>query len=90
MAIKSRKKYTSAGIHSSVNHGITQAVKADRTHLDKLSFITDAWKAFKNPWITIENPDKAATNKRHIRVRTNDLWGNPKFFNMKEPKSNEN
>jgi hypothetical protein len=89
MAIKSRKKYSSKGIHSSVSRGITQAVKADRTALEKLTFISDAWKKLKNPWITIENPDKASTNKRHIRVRTNDLWGNPKFFNMKEAKPNE-
>ena len=89
MAVSTRKKYTSAGVHSSVSRGITQAVKADRTYLDKIAFITDAWKKFKNPWITIENPDKAATNKSFIRVRTNDLWGNPKFFNMKEPKSTE-
>jgi len=79
MAVSTRKKYTSKGIHSSVSRGITQAVRADRTRLEKLEFIHDAWKKLQNPWVTIENPDKNATNRRHIKVRANDLWGNPKI-----------
>jgi len=79
MAVKTRSKYTSKGIHSSVSHGVLQAVRADRTYLEKLAFISTAWKQFKNPWITIENPNKSETNRRFIRVRTNSIWGNPKY-----------
>jgi hypothetical protein len=32
----------------------------------------------RNPWVVIDNPNKNETNKRMIRVRSNELWGNPK------------
>ena len=32
----------------------------------------------QNPWLTIENPSKEQTNRKFIRVRANDYWGNPK------------
>jgi len=76
---RNRKSYTSKKTHSSVSSGICRAVRADRTVADRLAFISNAWKQFKNPWVTVENPDKSATNRKFIRVRTNDWWGNPKF-----------
>jgi hypothetical protein len=75
----SRKKYTSKGIHSNVKSSTIRLLRADRDPLVKLENISRAWKKLMNPWITIENPDKSATNRRFIRVRTNDYWGNPKF-----------
>jgi hypothetical protein len=78
MAVKTRKQYTSKKIHSSVKKSVLRAIKQDRTYLEKLQFIVKSWKKLQNPWITIENPNKSQTNRRHIRVRTNDLWGNPK------------
>ena len=30
--------------------------------------------------ITISNPDAKATNKKKIRVRANDVYGDPKAF----------
>lgn len=74
-----RKKLTSKRIHSNVNRGVLQAIRSERSYLTKLENISRAWKKLLNPWITIENPDKSATNKKFIRVRTNDYWGNPKF-----------
>jgi murein endopeptidase len=79
MATKTRKKVTSKGVHSSVKKSTTRLVKKDRTFLEKIENISKAWKKFKNPWITIKNPNKSETNRMFIRVRTNDYWGNPKI-----------
>lgn len=76
---KTRGKYTSKGIHSKTSSGIHQAIRAERTWLDKLEFIEKAWKAGLNPWITVENPTKSETNRKFIRVKTNEWWGSPKF-----------
>ena len=35
------------------------------------------WKG-QNPWVTIDNPNRENTKERKIRVRANELWGNPK------------
>lgn len=35
------------------------------------------WKGL-NPTITIENPNKEQTNKRFIKTKANEVWGNPK------------
>ena len=77
MAIKSRTKYTSKGTHSSVSSTVTRAVRSARTVVDKMANITSAWKAGKNPWVTIENPDKSATNKLFIKVPANTYFGSP-------------
>jgi hypothetical protein len=74
-----RKARQSKGQRSLVSSGLTQAVRSERTYLDKLDGIIKAWEAHRNPWITIPNPSKAETNKPFIRVRTNDYWYNPKF-----------
>jgi hypothetical protein len=73
-----RKKLVSKGLRSKVAKSTIRALAASRDFLWKLSNKTAAWKKFQNPWITIENPDKSATNRRFIRVRANELWGNPK------------
>ena len=31
-----------------------------------------AWRAKRNPWITVENPNPNETNKRFIKVRSNE------------------
>lgn len=58
-------------------------MKADRRASDKMMNIQAAWLKGQNPWITIENPNKNETNKRFIRVRTNDILGHPKERNKK-------
>lgn len=37
-----------------------------------------AWQQGKNVVLTIENPDKSATNMRYIKVNARDYWGSPK------------
>jgi hypothetical protein len=32
----------------------------------------------RNPWLTVPNPNTNETNKKFIRVKAEDLWGNPK------------
>lgn len=43
----------------------------------KISNQLDAWRKKQNPWITVENTNKGETNKKFIKVRANDYWGNP-------------
>jgi len=37
-----------------------------------------AWAKGLNVVLTMENPNKAQTNKRFIRVNARDVWGSPK------------
>ena len=39
----------------------------------------NAWRAGKNPWITVQNRE-TGTNRPFYKVKANDLWGNPKFL----------
>lgn len=73
-----KSSYTSKGIHSNVSNVTLRDMKQARYKGDKLLNIFAAYLKGKNPWITIENPNKAETNKRFIKVRTNDHYGNPK------------
>ena len=84
MATKKRAKYTSKGQRSSVSRALINEVRKDRPAGTDLINLSTAWKKCQNPWLTIENPNKNETNKRFIRVRANDYWGNPK------PKREEN
>jgi hypothetical protein len=45
---------------------------------DRVENIQKSYWAGQNPWVTIPNPNKNETNKAKIRVRANELWGNPK------------
>lgn len=38
----------------------------------------EAWLQGKNVVLTIDNPDKSATNARQIKVNARDYWGSPK------------
>jgi hypothetical protein len=78
MAIKTRKQYTSKGQGVCVSKETRKAMKRARTPLDILIIKQNAYLAGKNPWITVENPNKNERNKKFIRVRANDYWGNPK------------
>lgn len=75
---KQRAHAVSKGERSSISKSISRAVRADRTYLDKYNFKVKAWSKGQNPWITIPNPDKNATNKLYIRVRARDLLGDPR------------
>lgn len=74
----SKNKYTSKGerpnvskkVLNSVNSGISEL----QTRINKLK----GWTKSQNPCITIMNPDTNQTNKKMIRVRSNDYYGDPR------------
>lgn len=68
----------SAGKHSNVSSATKRLVRDGRSGADKMLNLQREHKRGKNPWVTIENPDREQTNKRFIRVKSNELWGNPK------------
>ena len=80
MAKNDNSKYVSKGERPCVKRSVTKSVKRSRTQIDGLDNIMKAYQALKNPWITIPNPNTKETNKRKIRVRSNDLFGDPKAF----------
>lgn len=68
----SGKHYTSKGERASsmrtrVNDSASKALNVQRAY----------WEG-RNPWVTIDNPNKNETAKLKIRVRANELWGSPK------------
>ena len=69
---------TSNGIHSNVKKSTLNGIKKDRNPSDKIINVQKAWLKGQNPWVTMANPNKEATDKRFIRVKANDLWGSPK------------
>jgi len=68
----SGKHYTSKGERSS------SMSTRSKDPADKTINIQRAYWAGQNPWVTIDNPNKNETKKAKIRVRSNELWGNPK------------
>ena len=78
MAVKTRSKVTSKKQHSSMNSAVTTKVRAGIKAIQGYANLVDSWKNLQNPWLTIENPSKEQTNRKFIRVRANDYWGNPK------------
>jgi hypothetical protein len=74
----SGKNYTSAGIHSNVSKKTTNAVR--RAYIESGERVMNqlaAFRAGKRVMITIENPNKAETNKRFIRVEASTVWKRP-------------
>ena len=76
---RTRKMLKSKGIHGSVNHSVATAVRAEQKKSNGLNNLVSCWRDLKNPWVTIQNPNKEQTNRRFIKVRANDYFGNPKF-----------
>ena len=37
----------------------------------------DAWKAGKNPWVTVPNKGGDQAKMPYVRVKANTYWGNP-------------
>ena len=73
-----RKAYVSKGSRRNVANGVglvRKDGKEGRRSFNELA----AWRAGKNPWITVVNSVKQQTNMKFIRVRANDLYGNPKY-----------
>lgn len=74
----SGKTYTSKGLHSNVSRKTLNALRSDDSDRRRVENVQDAYLKGKNPWITIDNPNKNETNKRFIRVRANDVMKHPK------------
>lgn len=83
----SGKHYISAGVVG-VNRSVSKAVRRGRSAADVYNNKFQAYLEGKNVWFTIDNPNKQQTNKRQIRVRGVDLYGNPKEFG--KPKEEKN
>lgn len=72
------KGFVSQGLHPNVSRDTLKGMKRNVSSADKQLNKINAYWAGKNPWITMENPNKEQTNKRFIRVKANTLWGTPK------------
>lgn len=66
-----RKTYVSKGQRRSVVNGIKETRQA-RSELDRAMNKLDAWRAGKNPWITVKGTDR---KHAFIKVRANDYYG---------------
>lgn len=73
-----RKTRTSKGLRASISKSVIKAVRNARNEVDAAMHKTIAWRAGKNPWVTVQNKEPG-TNRPFVKVKANDLWGNPKF-----------
>ena len=74
---RARKAYTSKGQRCNVNRALLSNIAKDVPAVDRALNILAAWRAGKNPWVTVKNPDRH-TNRDYIKVRANAYYGNPK------------
>ena len=72
---KTRSSMTSKGERRSISKSATKLVRRGRSEAEKLMNKLDAWRAGKNPWITVSGP---SADKRFVRVRANNVYGDPK------------
>lgn len=73
--------YTSAGIHSNVSSATLGDMRKSRTKGDRMMNKLNAYLNGKNPWLTLENPNKAETNRRFVKVKAVDHYGSLKERN---------
>ena len=69
---------TSKGERANVSKATRRLMKDGVSEAEKMLNIQRAYWAGKNPWITMDNPNKEATHMKKIRRKANDLWGSPK------------
>lgn len=72
-----RKSTTSKGINKNVSKETIRLARQGVSAIDRAIHRIEAWRAGKNPWITLENKDRKS-NRPYYKVRANDLYGNPK------------
>lgn len=72
---RTRKTQVSKGQRNSISRWVINAVRRDKPEAEKALNKIKAWRAGKNPWITVPGPQ---SNMRLIKVRANALYGNPK------------
>jgi hypothetical protein len=84
---KTRSTTVSKGERRSVVAGVKEA-RRDKPLIEKALNKIEAWRAGKNPWITVPGPSK---KESFVRVRANALYGDPRFAmaNMFKMKGDE-
>jgi hypothetical protein len=73
----SGKTYVSKKERQNVSQKTLNSIRRERLDAEGVINRQRAWVNGKNPWVTIENPNKEQTNKKFIRVRMNDLMHGP-------------
>jgi len=64
-----------------------KAVRRNRTEVEKLTFKQKAWRKGRNPWLTVPNLNTSEKAKPFVRMRANDVWGDPRRgFMLSTPK----
>ena len=71
------KGYVSAGTVRNVNKKTLNAMRNETTLLQRTLYKVDAWKAGKNPWVTVPNKGGDQAKMPYVRVKANTYWGNP-------------
>ena len=87
----SDKKGASNGIHcqnKSFERSVRQHYKKSKPFGDLVNLVKE-WKAGKNPWLTIKNPNDKNTRARYVRIRANDHWGDYKQVYLMKSAGNE-
>ncbi len=72
---RTRSTVVSKGERRNIVAGVKEA-RRSRPEVEKALNKIDAWRAGKNPWITVPGP---SSNMRFVRVRANTLYGDPRF-----------
>lgn len=72
---RTRSATTSKGERRNVVNGIKE-VRKGRSALEKALNKLAAWRAGKDPWITVPGPSK---KEAFVRVRANTLYGDPRY-----------
>lgn len=72
---RTRSATTSKGERRSVVAGVKE-VRRDNTLGKRALNALAAWKAGKNPWITVPGP---STKESFVRVKANNLYGDPRY-----------
>lgn len=73
---RTRSATTSKGERRSISKSVCKLVKQSRSEFDRAINKIEAWRAGKNPWITVPGPSK---KEAFVRVRANALYGDPRY-----------
>ena len=72
---RTRTAMSSKGERRNIVAGVKEA-RRDRPEVTKALNKIEAWRAGKNPWITVPGPSK---KEAFVRVRANSLYGDPRY-----------
>lgn len=72
-----RSTYISKGQRSNVARDVLKATAREVSGFVRAAHLREAWRAGKNPWVTVKNPEKGSKFP-YFRKRANEVWGNPK------------